>query len=95
MVKIVELTQKEKEARTRYEALRKIATEAFPSAKILAGISRTCFGVEVEAGENFFVFPANQRIIVDKPNTLENAVRLANTYENKGFQEFTVEKEYE
>ena len=54
-----------------------------------------CFSATIEENPNYVHETSKNRIVVEHPGILEDALRLARAYEEAGFREFTIKKQYE
>ena len=102
MVKVIGLTREEKDRRTRFQDMRDIASKIFPEAEIMASsgllairISKPFNNTLARAGTIYWSELHQDRLSVSHESVLEQGKRLAQVYEDKYKQEFTVKKDYE
>jgi len=96
MVKVVGLSEREKEGRKRTSRLVEIAKDVFPDGKVERSGQRDIH-IYLDGGKqslHVYLLMGNN-ICVKSQSSLDYAIQLAKAYESRGESEFTVEKDYD
>lgn len=96
MVKIIGISDEERESRKRLEWIAEKAREIFPERyRVEVVLDRSVVVSRESDYHSVRISPDFKKILINEPSVLEQAVSLAGIIEQRYKEEYTVKKEYE